>query len=150
MQRNRRGIVVYVVLKASQATMAEQPYASVVDKIHSFLSRQPCRGILVTVPGEWEAWFWLGHRWQPDIPKYFWVLAPMVYTGDWADAIRRGILQEQATVPPFPQRVSYHLDERATDILIALNNKILQRERWTASRGTWMRVVVLRTPNATK
>ena len=130
----------------------EQPYAPVMANIHSFLSRQPCRGILVTVPGEWEAWFWLGRRWQPDSPRYLWVLAPMVYTGDWANAIRRGILQEQATVPPFPQRgVSYNLDGGPpTDILMALNDKILQRERWTAFRGTWMRAVAWRTANATK
>ena len=139
MQRNRRGIVVYVVLKASQATMAEQHYASVVDKVKAFLTRQSGRGILVTVPGEWEAWFCLGFR-----PESLCALAPMGCPSWWAGDIRRSILQERAAMPPSRQNVCYSVCSGVyRDVWTALNERILQHERWCGARHTWMRAVVL-------
>jgi hypothetical protein len=126
--------------------------ASVGERVKSFLNKQPCRGILLTVPGLWEAWFWLVSDLLNTGSEHLFTSAPMVYSASgycWSDAISRSILRKADTVPRLAKSAGLFMrDECHLGIWKALDEKFVQHERWSGARDTWMRAVVSRTPAA--
>lgn len=116
----------------------------VVRNVKSFLSRQPCQGILVSLPGQWDAWFWLDTMWTESV----YVLGPAEST--WAswrtvpDLMRQCILREQATTPRLPNSIRYLMDISVATMAIwqALDEVMQQHERWSRARRTWLKSVV--------
>jgi hypothetical protein len=119
--------------------------AATVQSVKTFLSRQPCQGILLSLPGEWDAWFGLDVMWTGSA----FVHGPMEST--WAcwrtlpDCLWRCTLRKQAITPQLRNSVRLLLEIRDETMGIweALHGVIQQHERWSVARRTWIRAAVL-------
>jgi hypothetical protein len=130
----------------SASGQGREDFVATVQKVKSFLQRQPYRGIFLVLPGEGEAWLRVA-SFEPSGNDHVLVapLPPLRDDGlDWADYFRRCMLRDtepgqHALIAP-PYFVDPYPQNR--DLWEALADIIDHHLRWTKARRTWMRAVV--------